>query len=181
MMLNLPNFISVARIILVPLFIILSIDQDFGGALFIFVVAAISDAVDGLLARILQQRTVLGSYLDPAADKLLNTSAYVVLAALNIVPGWLAVIVVSRDVIIILGIMILFLTSHPLEIRPSIASKLTTTFQFGTVVFTLYSKYAAFQVPFLFDILIWGTAAATVVSGMQYVGRGIKIFNQGMS
>ena len=106
-MLNLPNFISVARIILVPLFIILSINQEFGWAFFIFVVAAISDAVDGLLARLLQQRTVLGSYLDPAADKLLTTSAYVILAVLNIIPGWLAVIVVSRDVIIILGIMIL--------------------------------------------------------------------------
>jgi cardiolipin synthase len=179
-MLNLPNFISVARIILVPLFIILSINQDFGWALFIFVVAAISDAVDGLLARLLQQRTVLGSYLDPAADKLLTTSAYVILAILNIIPGWLAVIVVSRDVIIILGIMILFLTSHSLEIRPSIASKLTTILQFATVVSALLSKYT-FQVPWLFDFLIWGTAVATVVSGMHYVGRAIKIFNQGIS
>jgi len=179
-MLNLPNFISVARIILVPLFIILSINQDFGWALFIFVVAAISDAVDGLLARLLQQRTVLGSYLDPAADKLLTTSAYVILAILNIIPGWLAVIVVSRDVIIILGIMILFLTSHSLEIRPSIASKLTTILQFATVVSALLSQYT-FQVPWLFDFLIWGTAVATVVSGMQYVGRAIKIFNQGIS
>jgi len=179
-MLNLPNFISVARIILVPLFIILSIDQDFGWALFIFVVAAISDAVDGLLARLLQQRTVLGSYLDPAADKLLTTSAYVILAVLNIIPGWLAVIVISRDVIIILGIMILFLTSHSLEIRPSIASKLTTILQFATVVSALLSKYT-FQAPWLFDFLIWGTAVATVVSGMQYVGRAIKIFNQGIS
>ncbi len=179
-MLNLPNFISVARIILVPLFIILSINQDFGWALFIFVVAAISDAVDGLLARLLQQRTVLGSYLDPAADKLLTTSAYVILAILNIIPGWLAVIVVSRDVIIILGIMILFLTSHSLEIRPSIASKVTTILQFATVVSALLSQYT-FQVPGLFDFLIWGTAAATVVSGMQYVGRAIKIFNQGIS
>lgn len=179
-MLNLPNFISVARIILVPLFIILSINQDFGWALFIFVVAAISDAVDGLLARLLQQRTVLGSYLDPAADKLLTTSAYVIFAILNIIPGWLAVIVVSRDVIIILGIMILFLTSHSLEIRPSIASKLTTILQFATVVSALLSKYT-FQVPWLFDFLIWGTAVATVVSGMHYVGRAIKIFNQGIS
>ena len=179
-MLNLPNFISVARIILVPLFIILSINQDFGWALFIFVVAAISDAVDGLLARLLQQRTVLGSYLDPAADKLLTASAYVILAVLNIIPGWLAVIVISRDVIIILGIMILFLTSHPLEIRPSIASKLTTILQFATVVSALLSK-STFQVPWLFDFLIWGTAGATVLSGLQYVGRGIKTFNQGVS
>jgi len=177
-MLNLPNLISLARIILVPLFIILSIHQHFGWALLIFAIAAVSDAVDGLFARLLEQRTVLGSYLDPVADKLLTSSAYVTLAILGILPGWLTVIVVSRDVIIILGIMILFLTSHPLEIRPSLASKLTTILQFTTVVSTLVSKYS-FSVPFLIDFLIWGTAVVTVISGLQYIGRGIRIFNQG--
>jgi len=177
-MLNLPNMITLARVILVPIFIIVSINQDFGWALLIFAIAAVSDAVDGLLARLLQQRTVLGSYLDPVADKLLTASAYVILAILNILPGWLTVIVISRDVLIILGIMLLFLTSHPLEIRPSLASKLTTILQFCTVVSTLVSQYA-FSIPFLIDFLIWGTAVATVISGLQYIGRGIKIFNQG--
>jgi len=177
-MLNLPNMITLARVILVPIFIIVSINQDFGWALLIFAIAAVSDAVDGLLARLLQQRTVLGSYLDPVADKLLTASAYVILAILNILPGWLTVIVISRDVLIILGIMILFLTSHPLEIRPSLASKLTTILQFCTVVSALVSQYA-FSIPFLIDFLIWGTAVATVISGLQYIGRGIKIFNQG--
>jgi cardiolipin synthase len=177
-MLNLPNMITLARVILVPIFIIASINQNFGWALLIFAIAAVSDAVDGLLARLLQQRTVLGSYLDPVADKLLTASAFVILAILNILPGWLTVIVISRDVLIILGIMILFLTSHPLEIRPSLASKLTTILQFCTVVSTLVSQYA-FSIPFLIDFLIWGTAVATVISGLQYIGRGIKIFNQG--
>ena len=150
-MLNLPNFLSVARIVLIPLFVIALINQLFGWALFIFVAAAVTDAVDGLLARLLHQRTILGSYLDPAADKLLTATSFVTLAILGILPGWLAVIVISRDVMIILGIMILFLTSHALEIRPSLASKLTTTLQFCTIVFTLVSRYA-FQVPFLIDI-----------------------------
>jgi cardiolipin synthase len=177
-MLNLPNFLSVARIVLIPLFVIVLINQLFGWALFIFAAAAVSDAVDGLLARLLHQRTILGSYLDPAADKLLTATSFVTLSILGILPGWLAVIVISRDVIIILGIMILFLTSHTLEIRPSLASKLTTTLQFCTIVFTLVSRYA-FQVPFLIDFLIWGTAGATVISGLQYIGKGIRIFNQG--
>lgn len=107
-MLNLPNLLSIARIISIPLLIILLIDQLYCWALVVFIGAAVSDAVDGLLARLLHQRTVLGSYLDPAADKLLSASSFITLAILNILPGWLAVIVISRDVIICLGILILF-------------------------------------------------------------------------
>jgi len=176
-MFNLPNLLSVTRIILVPLFIISLINQTFGWALLIFIIAALSDAVDGLLARLLQQRTILGAYLDPMADKLLSASSFLTLAILNLLPAWLAVIVISRDVIICLGLMILFLTSHSLEIRPSLASKLTTIFQFGTIISTLISEYFSFR-PFPIDFLIWGTAVATIISGLQYIGRGIKIFNQ---
>ncbi|MDP3038265.1 MAG: CDP-alcohol phosphatidyltransferase family protein, partial [Deltaproteobacteria bacterium] len=122
-MLNLPNLLSIARIISIPLLIILLIDQLYCWALVVFIGAAVSDAVDGLLARLLHQRTVLGSYLDPAADKLLSASSFITLAILNILPGWLAVIVISRDVIICLGILILFFTSHSFKIQPSLASK----------------------------------------------------------
>lgn len=176
-MLNLPNILSIARIIIVPLFIILLIDHRFGGALLIFMAAAVSDAVDGLLARLLHQRTVLGSYLDPVADKLLSASSFITLAILNILPGWLAVIVISRDVIISLGIMILFLTSHPFEIKPSLASKLTTVFQLLTVAFALFSKYAS-PIPLLVNFLIWGTMLTTAISGLQYIVKGIRLFNQ---
>ena len=178
-MLNLPNFLSVARILFVPLFTILLIHQLFGWALLVFLVAAVSDAVDGLLARLLQQRTILGSYLDPAADKLLTASSFITLAILSILPGWLAVVVISRDVIICLGIMILHWTSHALEIRPTLASKITTVLQFCTVIVALLSKPPSFTT-FLIDYLIWGTAVATVVSGLQYIGKGIKIFNHGV-
>ena len=176
-MLNLPNLLSIARIISVPLLIILLIDQLYCWALVVFIGAAVSDAVDGLLARLLHQRTVLGSYLDPAADKLLSASSFITLAILNILPGWLAVIVISRDVIICLGILILFFTSHSLKIQPSLASKLTTTFQLCTVIYSLFSKYSS-PLPLLMDFLVWGTAFLTIISGLQYIGRGIKIFNQ---
>ncbi len=176
-MLNLPNLLSIARIISIPLLIILLIDQLYCWALVVFIGAAASDAVDGLLARLLHQRTVLGSYLDPAADKLLSASSFITLAILNILPGWLAVIVISRDVIICLGILILFFTSHSFKIQPSLASKLTTTFQLCTVIYSLFSKYS-FPFPLLMDFLVWGTAFLTIISGLQYIGRGIKIFNQ---
>jgi cardiolipin synthase len=180
-MLNLPNLLSIGRILCAPLFIILLLNQNYGWALFTFAIAALTDAADGLLARLLKQRTVLGTYLDPAADKLLNASSYITLAILNLLPSWLAVIVVSRDVIICLGLMILFWTSHALEIRPSIASKLTTGFQFCYIVFALWSAYVAPAPNLLLFLLLlflkWGTAIGTVVSGLQYIGRGVKIFN----
>jgi cardiolipin synthase len=176
-MINVPNLLSICRILCVPLFIILLLYHLYGWALFTFVAASISDAFDGLLARLLNQKTVLGAYLDPAADKLLNASSYIALAVMNLLPSWLAVIVVSRDVIICVGLMILFLTSHPLEIRPSLASKLTTTFQLCTVIFALWSAYVS-PVPNFLELLIWATAIGTVVSGFQYIARGIRIFNQ---
>jgi cardiolipin synthase (CMP-forming) len=176
-MLNLPNLLSIGRMLCAPLVIILLLNQIYGWALFTFVLAALTDAADGLLARLLKQRTVLGTYLDPAADKLLNASSYITLAVLNLLPSWLAVIVVSRDVIISLGLMILFWTSHPLEIRPSIVSKATTAFQLCTIVFALWSVHVG-PAPNLILFLIWGTAFGTVVSGLQYIWRGVKIFNQ---
>jgi cardiolipin synthase len=178
-MINLPNLLTIARILCVPLFIILLLHDLYGWALFVFVAASITDAVDGLLARLLNQKTVLGCYLDPAADKLLNASSYIILAVLNLLPSWLAVIVVSRDVIICGGLMILYWTSHHVEIRPSIASKLTTTFQFCTIISALLLVYApALRFPVVArDILIWATAIGTVISGIQYIFRGVRIFN----
>jgi len=176
-MLNLPNFLSVGRILSVPLIVILLIYQHSGWALLVFIAAAVSDAVDGLLARLLHQRTVIGAYLDPAADKLLTSSTFITLAILNILPGWLAIIVVSRDVIICLGLLILFFTSHPLEIQPTIASKLTTVFQLCTVIFALLFTSNS-PIPYLMSFLIWGTVIMTIISGLQYVGKGIKIFDQ---
>jgi cardiolipin synthase len=95
-------------------------------------------------------------------------------------PGWLAVIVVSRDVIICLGLVIIFLTSHTLEIQPSLASKLTTAFQLCTVPFALLF-HSTSSSPLLINLLIWGTAFSTVISGLQYIGKGIRILNKDVS
>ncbi len=175
-MLNIPNLLTVARIISIPLFIILLIDQLYFWALVLFIGAALSDAVDGLLARLLHQRTELGTYLDPAADKLLSASSFVTLAILNILPGWLAVIVISRDVIISLGILLLYFSSRPLKIRPSLPGKLTTLFQLCTISFALFFKLSP-PLPYLMDFFIGATAFLTIVSGLQYLGRGIKLLN----
>jgi hypothetical protein len=94
---NIPNLITLLRIILVPIIVILLIQGFFLKALIVFVVAGLSDALDGFLARVLHQQTVLGAYLDPIADKALLASSFVTLSILHIIPSWLAVIVISRD------------------------------------------------------------------------------------
>ncbi len=176
-MLNFPNFLTIARVISVPIFLILLIDGLFGWALFILVVAAVTDAIDGVLARMLHQRTIFGSYLDPIADKLLIASSFIALAILNLLPGWLAVIVVSRDVIISFGFTVLVCLSVPLEIKPSMAGKMTTFFQLLTVIGALFSNWA-FPIPSTMLFLTWGTALVTTLSCLQYIGRGIQILSQ---
>ncbi|MCK4534894.1 MAG: CDP-alcohol phosphatidyltransferase family protein, partial [Syntrophobacterales bacterium] len=123
---NIPNMLTMIRIILVPVFVILLMQGSFSHALAVFVVAGVTDGLDGFLARILRQQTVLGSYLDPLADKALIITAFVALSILDIIPGWLAVIVISRDCVILLGVSVLFLMSVSFEIRPAYVSKATT-------------------------------------------------------
>ena len=135
---NIPNLLTLLRIILVPVIVILLIQGLFLKALIVFVVAALSDALDGFLARILHQQTALGAYLDPIADKALLASSFVTLSVLHIIPGWLTVIVISRDFIILLGISVLSIMSISVKIRPTFVSKITTALQLITVLMALY-------------------------------------------
>lgn len=176
-MFNLPNFLSLARILLIPILIILLIHGAFGGAILIFILAALTDAADGMLARLMQQRTIIGSYLDPIADKLLSGSAYICLATLGFIPGWLAVLVISRDVIILGGLLILFIVSRIPKIQPTLASKITTFLQLLTIVVVLFSQIASFP-PLPLKVSIWATGTFTIYSGLQYVKKGIEIIGQ---
>ncbi len=178
-MFNFPNLLTIGRILAIPLFVILLLQRYYDWALVVFIAAAVTDAIDGMLARLLHQHTALGSYLDPAADKLLSFAAFIMLAILNILPGWLAVIVISRDVIIVAGILIIFLTSHPMAVKPSLPGKLATTFQFTVVCLALFYTEVS-PAPLVLKIFIWGTGILSVISGLQYIWRGIRIFNGDM-
>src|SRR4030042_999547 len=123
---NIPNILTLLRIIMVPVIVILLIQESFLKALIVFVAAGLTDILDGFLARFLHQQTVLGSYLDPIADKALLVSSFVTLSVLHIIPGWLAVLVISRDLFILLGISVLSIMSISVEIRPAFVSKVTT-------------------------------------------------------
>jgi len=175
---NIPNVLSVIRILLTPLFVIFLFKDFYNLALLIFAIAAISDILDGLFARYLNQRTALGSYLDPVADKLLLTSAFIILAVVKMVPGWLAVIVISRDILIILGVVIFSIENVSLVIKPSVASKCTTVVQISTILFVLLNPAipGAYIMRWSF---YWLTVGLTIMSGLHYLYIGMNIVQKG--
>jgi cardiolipin synthase len=174
---NFPNALTLARVLLIPLFVIFLISKSYQNALIMFIIAGITDGLDGLLARIWHQRTELGAFLDPIADKLLLASAFVTLAILHIIPGWLTVIVMSRDIIIALGFWVLTLTNHTPTIRPRFTSKMTTCFQILTIIWALFSALH-WRGAFLFPIFVKLTAFLTILSGLQYIYIGNKLLTE---
>lgn len=140
----------------------------------VFTIAGISDALDGILARCCNQGTVLGTYLDPIADKLLLTSAFVTLAVLEIIPGWLTVIVLTRDILIAIGFVVFAIRAIKVEIKPSVASKLTTLAQLLAVFFALLQtgSSAGFITNYA---LYWVAAFLTIISGLHYIYIGLTI------
>jgi len=175
---NLPNFLTIVRILLVPVFVILLLYGNRWGALFTFVAAGVTDALDGLLARLWNQRTRLGAYLDPIADKILLATAFVALAAIREMPIWLVVIVIARDVIILLGFLILVLASYRVEASPTVTSKATTVTQVLSVSLVLFNRLL--PLPYwLLQFFFWSVAALTSLSGLQYIYLGTKILEEG--
>jgi cardiolipin synthase len=171
---NLPNILTVIRILLVPLFVIFLLKELFVFALLVFTLAGISDGLDGLLAKYYNQRTTLGAYLDPIADKLLLTAAFVSLAVLKIVPGWLTVIVITRDILIVIGIAVITITDVKFEIKPSLISKCTTVAQLSAIVFTLLNLEIS-GILMMKDFLYWLTAGLTITSGLHYIYIGLNL------
>jgi cardiolipin synthase (CMP-forming) len=175
---NIPNLITLLRIVLVPVVVILLIQDLFLEALAVFLVASVSDAVDGFLARFMKQQTVIGAYLDPIADKALLASTFVTLSVLHVIPAWLTVIVISRDFIILLGISVLFIMEFSVEIHPALVSKVTTVLQASTLFLALFTQCLPYQVnPKWLEVFYWTTAIFTVISGLHYMSRGLRIIN----
>jgi cardiolipin synthase (CMP-forming) len=175
---NIPNILTLLRIILVPVIVIFLIQGAFLKALLVLIAAGLSDALDGFLARILHQQTVLGAYLDPIADKALLASSFVTLSILHIIPSWLAVIVISRDVIILLGIFVLSTMSISVKICPTFVSKITTALQLSTVLLALTGRCLPGGLHELWLlILYWSTALFTIISGLNYMARGVALIN----
>jgi cardiolipin synthase len=171
---NIPNLLTIGRILLVPLLVIFLLDGKHLAAFWVFVLAGATDALDGFLARVLKQKTNFGAFLDPIADKLLLITSYITLSVLDILPKWLTVLVVSRDVLIWGGIGILMLYNRDFKYKPSLVSKVTTFFQLLTVVFYLGRGFFGEIFP-LGVHLIYPTAVFTLLSGAHYILRGLRI------
>jgi cardiolipin synthase len=177
---NIPNLLSLLRIILVPVIIIFLIQDSYAKALIAFTAAGLTDALDGTLARLMNQQTELGAFLDPLADKILLSTSFISLSIFGLIPGWLTVIVISRDFIILLGIIILSMMSVKYEIKPLFVSKITTALQIGTVFLTMFLKSFNYDIVShdLIIILSWLTAFFTIISGLFYIFKGIQFINR---
>lgn len=173
MSLTIPNLLSILRMGLVPVFIIAIIDGRSMEALWVFVAAGLTDALDGLIARFWHQQSRLGAYLDPMADKLLLVSAYTVLAipSLNpsfLVPFWITVLVIARDVLIVLLSLLLYLSYGLSKFPPAWISKVTTTVQVVAVALVLLAGAEESLEP-VAELSLYLVALLTVASGLNYV------------
>ncbi|MDA0999533.1 MAG: CDP-alcohol phosphatidyltransferase family protein [bacterium] len=159
--------ITVTRILLIPVFVICLVYRRPGLALVVFALASLADAVDGHLARRRGEKTELGAMLDPMADKLLMFSAYIVLGRMGEIPPWLSIFVISRDVIISLGFLVLFLTVGFVTPRPSLLGKATTALQMLSIIAGLLAYAARIPGTPLLPLYIL-TGGLTVISGLHY-------------
>jgi cardiolipin synthase len=162
-------------VLAIPVFLILLTDLRYREALGVFVAAGVTDALDGAIARLTHTKTTLGAYLDPAADKLLLMSSFVALGFMHQVPTWLVVIVLSRDVMVVVGYFLLFtMTQHAMEVRPSVAGKLSTFLQICSVTLVLVSLVWRDRVPpMTASACFLVTGAVTATAGLQYMARGL--------
>jgi cardiolipin synthase len=145
--------------------------------LIVFFLAGVIDLADGLIARIWQQKSPLGSYLDPLADKLLMSSSFVTLSIAHLIPPWLTVVVISRDVILAVGVLVLRLADYHVVPQPSLAGKWTTVLQAVTVLLVLIGKIW-YLPPLLLQVFFWAAGGLTLVSGIHYIYVGLVVLSQ---
>ncbi len=171
---TLPNLITMARLCAVPATVWLILNGRLDLAFGLFVGAGVSDAVDGWLARVRNARSALGALLDPVADKLLLVSVYVTLAAIGVLPDWLAILVVFRDLVMVGGILVLWVLGQPPKIRPLMVSKLNTAVQIALAAAALLLAGFGLRADALLSALVWTAAATTLASGGAYVAAALR-------
>jgi cardiolipin synthase len=176
---TIPNGITLVRLALTPFFVLATLSGDHLLALAIFVAAGVSDALDGLVARLLGMRSLLGTYLDPIADKLLLVTAYVVLTlpvrGAVTMPLWLTVLALSRDFLIVLIALLLYLGAGVREFPPSMWGKATTLFHIITVALVLIANVVPVGEPALLTCF-YVALSFTVISGVDYIRRAAALF-----
>ena len=180
--LTLANQLTILRIVLIPAFVLLVVYGRLGVALLVFIIAGATDALDGLIARRAGQRTSLGAWLDPMADKLLLVTTFIVLTLpgipmANHLPIWLTVAVITRDVVIIGVVAVVNLAVGPRTFRPSLLGKTTTAAFIVTSVVVMYFNYLGRTSP-LVDVAIWLSLGLTLISSADYFFKLRKLINE---
>ena len=175
---NLPNLITLARLLMTPVVVSMIVSQRFVAAFAIFLLAGVTDGVDGFLAKRFNLRSELGAYLDALADKALLSSIYVALA----IYGWLApalvILVVSRDLMIVVAILVSWLLNKPVEIRPVAISKINTVAQIALAGFALGGRAFGFDGSPFETALLWAVAVSTLGSGGVYIAQWLEHMNR---
>jgi cardiolipin synthase len=175
--LSIPNLITLGRILLVPVVVWAIASNAMWIAFVLFLVAGVSDAVDGFLAKRFNMTTELGAYLDPLADKALIVSIYLTLGINGDIPRWLVILVVSRDILIVGGIMLSWLMGNPLKIRPLLVSKLNTVAQIVFACVVLGSLGFKIEVPVFKSVLMGLVATLTLLSIAAYLAEWVRHMN----
>lgn len=191
-LLTLPNILTLIRIALIPVFVVMVLQKQGFGALLIFLLAGLTDVLDGLTARLWNLRTKIGTLIDPIADKLLLSTTFILLTFKDMdlnymIPLWLTAVVVSRDLLMILGGVVIYLWKGEKNFPPSAFGKLSTVLQVGTVFLVLLANYvrssswshvsflSSLSSPSFLHAVFLLALASTIISGAHYIVRGIRL------
>lgn len=173
---NLPNILTFTRILILPFFAASLIYREYHFALFLFVAAAVTDLMDGFIARVTKQITYFGTILDPVADKFFLITSYVLMSMYELIPTWLTIVVLSKDLIVITGVIILYFATDSLKVDPTFLGKLSSACQFILIGIVLLVINIGGQLP-MQQVLYFLVAGLTALSGVHYVYEGLKIAN----
>jgi len=174
---NLPNILTFTRILLLPFFVASLIYREYSYALVLFIIAAVTDLLDGLVARITKQMTDFGKILDPVADKFFLLTSFILMSVYELMPKWLTIIVISKDLIVVTGSVILYVVTNKLKVEPSIWGKSASALQFiliGLILLLLNIGDKVNFPPIILPIIFVVVAVITSVSGIHYVIKGLK-------
>jgi cardiolipin synthase len=169
--LNIPNILTILRIILIPVFVSALIYRRYPLSMFVFIAAGVTDLLDGMIARVRNEQTELGKFLDPLADKFLLVTSFILFAIYGLVPTWMTITVLSRDIIIVIGWLLISLITHKTRIEPTQLGKLANASQMVLLAYILIELNLR-ELP-LPDpaILVYITASITIASGLHYIYR----------
>ncbi len=171
---NLPNALSLGRLLAVPVIVWLLLGEAYTAAFLVFLLAGASDAVDGYLAKQFGMDTEIGRFLDPIADKTLLVSIYITLGHQGMLPVWLVILVVSRDLLIVGGALLAYAVSQPVRPAPLFISKVNTVLQISLAATVLGDTAFRVGLTGLVTVLVFAVAASTALSGARYLGNWMR-------